>query len=247
MPTVTNYATGDDTTRGNVAWTNPGNVSADDGVYATRSGARRTNSDEYWLIPAFSIPNGSTVNSVLCEVRWKGSANNATARTFQFYVGTTAKTPALTGTSNPTADTTQSWSPTGVTLAELQGSDLAVLTRFNPDSNATTYTIDFVRVTADYTEPVGSTTGTLSGTVPAVSGSVSGESVAASTTGAVSGSVPRATFSGSGSSLTTGVLAASSGLVAASIPGSLVVTGALAASTSSVSGSFPGVSLTVGS
>lgn len=157
MATITKYSTGADATRGNRTYTNPGNVGADDNAVASVSNARRANGDEYWLLPAFPEVAVSTIDSVLVEVQWRNTSAQTTARRFEFFAGTTAKTPVLSGTSDPTTLTTQSFSPTGITAAELQGTTNAILTRFNPDDNAATTEIDFVRVTVTYTPSADST------------------------------------------------------------------------------------------
>lgn len=180
-------------TRGAVAgngWTNATNATADDGVYATCAPAKGSSVAGQWDFAAFSdaeIPVGSTINSVTLEAQFKVSTTSSIA-TFNLanIVGGIAGTN-LADTTEPLADkivTNASWISTpNETNLKTAGACIAAISGQRGNSNTgVTFSLDYIKITVDYTAASPNRTGTIaitqaqsisaSGTVtpPAVTG-----------------------------------------------------------------------------
>jgi len=142
-------------------YTNPTNAYADDGTnYATAApGAKNTEVSAYWGFPAFStsdIPDGSTINSITVEHEFKTSTTSSIATEYiQVFVNTEAVGSEQSNASEPATDTRLDHQvTTGVTLANLRTADVVrARTRSLRGNSATavTFSLDFVRITVDYT------------------------------------------------------------------------------------------------
>lgn len=121
----------DDATVGTVAWTNPGNVTASDNVYATNSAA--ANKTSHYLKATnfgFTIPAGATINGVVVEWEIKANNGNATDNSIKLVKGGT-----ITGN-----DRVSGTVPTTEAFVSYGGStDLWGLTLTASDINASTF------------------------------------------------------------------------------------------------------------
>jgi hypothetical protein len=156
----------------NGAWTNPTNVGSDNGIYATAAPGKNQEFASVFPI-AFTtdeVPAGATIDSALVEFQVKCSTTSSIGLAHSSLYADSAQTTAIgavpgvsTPTTEPTADTTFSYSRTP---SEAQIRDLWVRvqgTRGNSNT-ALTWSLDFVRVTVTYTEasPVTATPSTAS-------------------------------------------------------------------------------------
>lgn len=153
MATLTRYPTS-----ATAGWTNPLNADADEpNVYATAApGKNGTTSSDYGGF-GFNglIPAGSVINSVTVEVEWKVSTTASVATLgAQAVVGGAAVGSELVNSAEPTVDTLQSFTVPGLTAASFDGSFVVRIraTRGNTNTGFTA-SLDFVRVTVDYTPP----------------------------------------------------------------------------------------------
>jgi len=136
-------------------FTNPGNANADDGVYATVlvSSGTGLQGERYGTFGFdAAIPAGATINSVTVEYQYKWSSSSATSVTARARVGGVVQT-AHTDSGSPTADRTVTQSLTADrswTRADLLDGTFEITVR--PSSTpSTTFSIDYVKVTVDYT------------------------------------------------------------------------------------------------
>ena len=208
-----------------LAWTTQDNAKADDGAYAVTAGALNSNHDLRGSGFAHSIPAGSTINSIVAEVQYKLSTTaSAWTGTLQAQKNGTLSGTAATTTAEPTTDTVLTNANTGAwTYADL--ANLQVLFRVRrTSSTGCNYSVDYIAVTVDYTEPTYNFSG---------SGSVTGTG---STTGAGNKQTSASgTVSGTGATSSLGYKGASgSGSVAGQ--GSTTGTGAAAEYTYDFSG-----------
>ncbi len=147
-------------------WTNSGNAGADDGSYATTSivdGA--TSASLVASSFGFGIPDGSTINGIAVEVQRKTSfPSTLRDNLVQLRKGGTS-------TGNNKADTGTSWGTSDATITYGGASDLWGTSWAASDINASNFgvdfraknhgfanataSVDFIRVTVYYTEPVG--------------------------------------------------------------------------------------------
>ena len=156
MPTVTRYATGQ-VTGGNASFTNPGNVSADDGAEATFVTSRRVDHTTRWGGFDFDsiVPEGATIDQITYTMEARESAAQSMTggirRSLNGVLGT-----ETTNTNLPTTATVvqRTDNPSGVTRDQiLDANNFAVQTRFNRDgSNNANALIDYIRVTVVYSE-----------------------------------------------------------------------------------------------
>ena len=97
MAIVTKYAGAFSTTG---TWTNGANIYANDGAYATTAGKRNNNYDIIGSNFGFTIPEGSTINSVTVEAEYKlSTAASAWTGTLQAQYNGTLRGTAETTTS----------------------------------------------------------------------------------------------------------------------------------------------------
>lgn len=167
MATVTKYATTGQAAGGvfNGSWTNPTNVASDNSVYATAAPGK--NQEYASVFPvAFStgeVPSGATINSALVEVQVKCSTTASIGIVTSSLFADSGQATAIgavpgvqSPATEPTVDTTYSFTcnPTETEIRDLwvrvQG------TRGNSNT-ALTWSLDFVRVTVDYTVVVNTT------------------------------------------------------------------------------------------
>ena len=136
-------------------WTSAANVYTSNDVYATNTGA--TQNTEYPMeVGGFdfaAIPAGSTINSVTVTVESKtGTANRAQIKGELLDDTTVLGTRALANLT--AADVAYTFTPTA-TLAQLQSANLKVrVTNKRIVSQASTTSVDWVKIDVDYTAPV---------------------------------------------------------------------------------------------
>lgn len=154
MPILTKYATAH-----NSGWTNGNNALASNGLYATATPAKNGTTTIIFSNFGFDeIPVGSTINSLLIEAYWKVSTTGsvdtlgAVARVDDINMGTEFTTTTLT-----TAMKLDSTSNTGsYTRDDLVNGSFTVAVRATRGNTNTAFTasLDYVRVTVNYTEPL---------------------------------------------------------------------------------------------
>jgi hypothetical protein len=142
-------------------FTNPTNAYADDGSYATCAPAKNGGIGSDYGFPAFAsqdIPDGATINSVAVEIQYKSSTTgsaNASMR-LQLENGTLLDAEQSGGMS--TTDTTLTHSvASGIALDDLRnanGVQARVTGRRGNSNTAITWSVDYVRLTVDYTPAV---------------------------------------------------------------------------------------------
>lgn len=231
MPVVTKFPSANQAAGSpfNGAWTNPNNAHADDGSYATAAPGKNQEFASVWSVPfsTSDIPNGSTVNSVTVEVQWKVSTTSSVATLRSTAFADSAQTtvvsasPGLDTTSEPTSDTIQTYAATP-SLAQLRDLWVRAQVLRGNSNTAVTGSLDYLKVTVNYTDPPPATTGTGSVSTPTASASV-----AAKETFQASGSpsAPVATVSGTGAERFTGSASASAASPTASGSGELISSG----------------------
>jgi hypothetical protein len=170
MPTVTKYATTGQAAGGsfNGSWTNSTNVGSDNTVYATAAPGKNQEYASVFPI-AFTtgeVPAGATINSALVEVQVKASTTSSVGIATSSLFADSAQATAIgavpgvqTPTTEPTADTTYSFTR-NPTEAQIRDLWVRVQATRGNSNTALTWSLDFVRVTIDYTEPPAAITGT---------------------------------------------------------------------------------------
>jgi len=157
MATVSKYASYH--TVITTGYTNPSNAYADDGVYATAAPAKSAQVSAYFGFAGFTtseIPDGSIINSVTIEFQYKVSTTSSIATQYwQVFNDTTGLGTEQSDASEPTTDTIKTHQVTsGFTLTDLRSNDTvrARLRSARGNSNtAVTFSIDYVKITVDYT------------------------------------------------------------------------------------------------
>lgn len=146
-------------------WTNSGNVTADDGAYATSSWSRIFVDGGWEPVPTayltatgfgFALGAGDTVNGVTVTVKAKRSASpDGTLYAF-LAVGGVQKGSAKSGTLNSSGDTTFTFGSSadgwGAGLVGSDANALQVVVYADPSSGSGTSTVsvDYVKVEVDY-------------------------------------------------------------------------------------------------
>jgi hypothetical protein len=175
MATVTKFA--DAHTTVVTGWSSPTLAFADDGSYATAAPGKNATISGRFGFPAFSsgdIPDNSTINSVTVEVQWKVSTTSSIDT-----LGVQLHNPAGTGLGSEFTTTTLTTSDTvntqqvtsGISLTDLRSANVVVAhTRATRGNSNTAFTasLDYVKVTVDYTAPPPEVT--LAATIAGVSG-----------------------------------------------------------------------------
>lgn len=159
---------------GVTAWTNPGNITADDGANATCS----TASSSQWLVGrnyGFSIPSGSTINGVTVrlEAAETSPGNESVAAQLQNDSGTligSSKTNNVNGTSFTVYTYGSSSDVWGATLTTtiVNHANFGVRFRYQTSHDVQ---VDYCTIAIDYTEPSVGTIGTMlrsGGVIPTV-------------------------------------------------------------------------------
>lgn len=145
----------------NGAWTGAvSTVQSDNAVYATAAPGKNQEFASVFSVPfsTAEVPDGSTINSVLVECQWKVSTAGsiATLRSTAFADSAqsvaVSTSPGVNDTAEPLADTTRSYAATP-TLDQLRGLWIRVQALRGKTNTAFTASLDFVRVTVDYTLP----------------------------------------------------------------------------------------------
>lgn len=217
---------------GLAGWTDPTNTYADDGVYATRTGT--TKSVVYGNLFGFdlsALPDTATINSVTITAKWHNSANDSAGPVLVLGAKSGGATKGLLNdTSGQTADEVHSYSPTDLTAAQLKATGAngfwAILRFYRTDNTAHTASVDYVKVTIDYTdgaaEILGTADITLDGMTQAVTGAVDVTGISAvmldGLTAVITGTVESQTA-------ITGILDTTFDGLSASAFGAVIVTG----------------------
>lgn len=230
--------TGTSVARGtNTAWTNPGNITANDGTVAscnsgTTGSAYLRASNFGFNIPANSVIQGFTVVFDMAEsstgtetvsVQIVGAAATAigTAKT-QIVNGTTLTLYTLGSGSDL-------WGTTGLTATDLNDTDFGVYLWYTTTHNTT---VDYISIDVTYTPPVtGSLAATESGSDTAV---ISGKVFVKGSLAVTETGTDTAAFNGTvtGGSITGSLAATETGSDTAAIAGVVKVSGSLAATES---------------
>lgn len=152
-------------------WTNPGNVTAEDGTLATLTGDGASSADTLDSFGfGFSIPAGATITGILVEAKLKSS--DATWKTFvNLFVDASTHTTAATSKTNGATTTTLAWTSFGSssdtwgrtwTPTEINGANFGPIIGFSATlGNTVVASIDAIRVTVYYTSPTTVTPSTL--------------------------------------------------------------------------------------
>ncbi|MEL7591815.1 MAG: hypothetical protein AAGU17_11055 [Anaerolineaceae bacterium] len=134
-------------------WTNPANAYSDDTVYATVT-AQAKNS---WYSNLFGfdlsgIPDGAVINSLVITAQWKNSANDTAGPAFFLtHEVSGVEGAGTTDTTGQTAEELVTWSPTGLTAADLKSAAFYAITRFRrTDNTAHTASLDYIKIDIDY-------------------------------------------------------------------------------------------------
>ncbi len=197
MATVTKFANANAVIL--TGWTSPTNAYADEGSYATAAPAKNGTITSDFGFPAFStadIPDGNTINSCTVEVQWKVSTTGSvdTLGVQLHNPSGTALGTEATETGATTADSLKTQQVTsGIALADLRSANVIVArVRAARGNTNTAYTasLDYVKLTVDYSPApiVGTGAATLGATAQGGAGSVEVSGAASSTLGAVGGS-----------------------------------------------------------
>lgn len=151
-------------------WTNPGNITADDGVFATAGSSLGVSRYASTTSYGFNIPIQDTITGFLVEVKKKGT-NDVPNATFVYDDSLRLlKANAVIGTDK--ADTTTPWSATNVyvsyggdgilwgttwTPSEVNSSGFGVAFSSNPEQGdlSALASVDAIRVTIFYVDPHG--------------------------------------------------------------------------------------------
>lgn len=143
-------------------YTNPANAYSDNEVYATAAPAKNGQVSAYFGFPAFSpaeIPDGSTINSVTVGIQFKVSTASSVATQYaQACLGTSVLDSEQSNAAEPTADTNLTHTVTsGISVDDLRTADNLRLRSRSARGNSNTgvtFSVDYVWVTVDYTEPL---------------------------------------------------------------------------------------------
>jgi hypothetical protein len=249
MPVVTKYPTAVQAAGGvfNGSWTGAvSTVQSDNAVYATAAPGKNQEYASVFEVPFTTgeVPSGATINSALVEIQVKCSTTSSIGIVTSSLFADSAQATAIgavpgvqTPATEPTVDTTFSFTR-NPTEAEIRDLWVRVQGTRGNNNTALTWSLDFVRVTVNYTDPPPGFTGTGSGTGSASTGTGSaaeafravgaalaassttsgtggqrfigsGVGAAATSTGTASGVVTSLGFSGSG--VSTGPASTSSG------------------------------------
>lgn len=150
MPTVTVYPTSHTIVSG--TWSNPTNLYADDGSYATISPVRNTDQIILAHFPVADLPVGAVITSVTHQIKWKSSRTDVTATT-QLLYDSTARGGAKVDTATTTTDRISESADTGAWTASDLNSGLVAL-RINAQRSSvlsSTISVDYACIIVAYT------------------------------------------------------------------------------------------------
>ena len=142
----------------NSGWTNSANAYASDNAYATAAPAKNGTTSVRLGTFGFDaqIPANATITNVTVTVEWKVDTTSSIATLgTQVYVSNTARGTELIDSAEPTSDTTESYSVSGLTRADLLNGAFEVQVRASRGNSNTAFTasLDNVSVKVDYTVP----------------------------------------------------------------------------------------------
>jgi RHS repeat-associated protein len=142
----------------NAGWTNSGNAYTSDNTYATASPAKNQTTSVRVGTFGFDaqIPANATITNVTVSVEWKVDTTSSIATLgSQVYVGGTARGTEFVNSAEPTSDTTQTYTVSGLTRADLLDGTFEVQARASRGNSNTAFTasLDTVSVQVDYTIP----------------------------------------------------------------------------------------------
>jgi hypothetical protein len=164
MPILTKFAS----SYSGFSWSNPTNAYADDGVYTTLSFPYSSPSYLYLFNFAFNLPTFAVINSITVEAKFKVSTTASTAN-FRLAVtkGTTLRGTELVDSTEPTSDkivtltTVGSWTASELNDNTASGFQVRVGGDRGSSMTAVTGSVDYVKVSIDYTIPTFNTLGEL--------------------------------------------------------------------------------------
>lgn len=167
MATVTKYANANAVVA--TGWTSPTNAYADDTSYATAAPGKSTSITSDFGFAAFSssdIADSSAINSVTLEMVYKSSATNSTGAVIGLQLNNNGSLlgSETTWGMNLADQTVTKAETTGISLTDLRNGYVKGRVRGyrGSSNNAVTWSLDYVKITVDYTAPV-SVTATPSG------------------------------------------------------------------------------------
>lgn len=153
----------DDAAVGSVAWTNPGNITADDASYAT---AATTNvATSHWLKATnfgFTLPTDAIINGIQVTYKYKDSTGAGQVNSCKIVKGGTIVGSSLSGgESIPVSENTQSyggssnlWGQTW-TAADINASNFGFVLQTISNAGGSTQSVNRVTATITYTPVAG--------------------------------------------------------------------------------------------
>lgn len=157
----------DDATAGNKVWTNPGNITAEDGVFAACTSIILPVISHYLKATnfGFSIPAGATINGILVEWKTQNSGGTFTDNSIKIVQGgTISGNENANGTNWPRTlqyvgygSSTDLW---GLSWAssDINSSGFGAVASVNVPGSTSTLQVDYVRITVYYTAAFDPTT-----------------------------------------------------------------------------------------
>jgi RHS repeat-associated protein len=136
-------------------WTNSANAYASDDTYATAAPAKNQTATLNLGTFGFdaAIPVGATITNVTVSVEWKVDVTSSIATLgSQAYVNGVAQGTELVNSAEPTTDTVETYSVSGLTRADLLDGVLTIRNRISRgnDNQAVAASLDAVSVQVDY-------------------------------------------------------------------------------------------------
>jgi len=159
--------TGADGGGGAVAWVNPGNITAVDGVFATCTATAPSQNCNFLNgtmgANAFSVPAGSTINGIQVDIsRFATIATDILESSVKALKGgVSVGTSQGTGTFLPTVQTTATYGGPGNlwgttwTPADVNAGSFGVQFQDNITSQADSAQVDWIKITVTFTPPAG--------------------------------------------------------------------------------------------
>lgn len=137
------------------AWTSPGNITAEDGVFSTCVEAGSASEELKGSGFGWSIPAGSVVSNVLFEMKAKVDAGTGSGFGYVFFNGGSPDGAQ----ASATFDTVSTWRTcyNGDPASTFDARAIANTDNYSfiPDGTAKTWSVDAYRVTITYTAPSG--------------------------------------------------------------------------------------------
>jgi RHS repeat-associated protein len=149
------YTVTDPPSTNDAGWTNSANAYLSDDTYATAAPAKNQTATLNLGTFGFdaAVPAGATITNVTVSVEWKVDVTTSIATLgSQAYVNGVAQGTELVNTAEPTTDTVQTYSLSGLTRANLLDGVLTIRNRISRgnDNQAVTGSLDAVSVRVDY-------------------------------------------------------------------------------------------------